>query len=176
MRWLCLALFLFDSPAMAETADEPADYRMDLYRAPVPETLQGATVVDDAAAHALWETGDVFFVDVYPRAPKPTNLPEGTIWREKKHHSIPKAVWLPNVGYGALADETHAYFKKNLTAGTAGNKDHPILFYCLAGCWMSWNAAKRALEYGYTDVYWYPDGTDGWDFSDYPLEPVDRAE
>ena len=27
---------------------------------------------------------------------------------------------------------------------------------------MSWNAAKRALTYGYNRVYWYPEGTDGW--------------
>ena len=27
---------------------------------------------------------------------------------------------------------------------------------------MSWNAAKRALSYGYSRVYWYPEGTDGW--------------
>ncbi|MEM7239896.1 MAG: PQQ-dependent catabolism-associated CXXCW motif protein, partial [Pseudomonadota bacterium] len=50
------------------------------------------------------------------------------------------------------------------------------LVFCLAGCWMSWNAAKRALEYGYTDVYWYPDGTDGWDFSGYELEEAERAD
>jgi hypothetical protein len=36
---------------------------------------------------------------------------------------------------------------------------------------MSWNAARRALEWGYTAVIWYPDGTDGWDFEDLPLEP-----
>jgi rhodanese-related sulfurtransferase len=34
---------------------------------------------------------------------------------------------------------------------------------------MSWNAAKRALSYGYTDVAWYPEGTDGWAFAGLPL-------
>jgi rhodanese-related sulfurtransferase len=28
---------------------------------------------------------------------------------------------------------------------------------------MSWNAAKRAAQYGYSQVYWYPDGSDGWE-------------
>ena len=37
---------------------------------------------------------------------------------------------------------------------------------------MSWNAAKRALEYGYSDVTWFPDGTDGWALQDYPTETV----
>jgi hypothetical protein len=27
---------------------------------------------------------------------------------------------------------------------------------------MSWNAAKRALEWGYKTVIWFPDGTDAW--------------
>jgi rhodanese-related sulfurtransferase len=37
---------------------------------------------------------------------------------------------------------------------------------------MSWNAAKRAMEYGYSNVTWYPEGTDGWAFQDYPQETV----
>ena len=37
------------------------------------------------------------------------------------------------------------------------------MFYCARNCWMSWNAARRAVvELGYTSVYWYPDGPDGW--------------
>ncbi|MBY8975684.1 PQQ-dependent catabolism-associated CXXCW motif protein [Rhodobacteraceae bacterium NNCM2] len=176
MRWLLLALLMIAPAAQAGNSDEPADYRMEAYRAPVPETLKGARVVDDEGARALWEAGGVAFIDVFPRAPKPENLPEGTIWREKDHYSIPGAIWLPNVGYGALAAETHAYFQRSLDAATKGNKDHPVLFFCLAGCWMSWNAGKRAQEYGYTNVIWYPDGTDGWDFVGYPLEPVERSE
>ncbi len=51
---------------------------------------------------------------------------------------------------------------------------HPVLFFCLAECWMSWNAAKRALEYGYSNVFWYPEGTDGWRFEEWPTQKVDR--
>ena len=35
---------------------------------------------------------------------------------------------------------------------------------------MSWNAAKRALELGYSDVAWYPEGTDGWLIAGLPLQ------
>ena len=28
---------------------------------------------------------------------------------------------------------------------------------------MSWNALQRAYEYGYTNLYWYKNGTDGWE-------------
>jgi PQQ-dependent catabolism-associated CXXCW motif protein len=36
-------------------------------------------------------------------------------------------------------------------------------------CWMSWNAAKRAVALGYARVHWYPDGTDGWAAAGLPL-------
>ncbi|MEO1138396.1 MAG: PQQ-dependent catabolism-associated CXXCW motif protein [Pseudomonadota bacterium] len=171
IRALALACLL-PVTAFAETPIEPEDYRNDHYRAPVPETLAGGTVVSTEEAHAIWLAGDTAFIDVLPRAPKPDNLPEGTIWREKPRASIPGTLWLPNVGYGQVADVTHDYFRAGLKKVTGGDKDKPILFFCLDECWMSWNAAKRALEYGHTQVYWFPEGTDGWDFEDFPLEEV----
>jgi rhodanese-related sulfurtransferase len=35
---------------------------------------------------------------------------------------------------------------------------------------MSWNAAKRALALGYSNVAWYREGTDGWLASGLPLQ------
>lgn len=172
------ALFAAVALASAARSDEapppePRDYRTEAYRAPVPETLAGATVVDADAAQALWEAGGTLFVDVLPRPPKPADLPEGTIWREKPRNSIPGAIWLPNVGYGALADVTDAWFRERLALATDGERDRPVLFFCLAECWMSWNAAKRAAsEYGYANVYWFPGGTDDWANALLPLEPV----
>jgi hypothetical protein len=37
---------------------------------------------------------------------------------------------------------------------------------------MSWNAIRRAASYGYTALYWYPDGTDGMRDWDVPLVPA----
>ncbi len=165
---------LLSGPALA--AEEPADYRNDDYRAPVPDTLKGATVLDDDAAYAVWKTDKALFVDVLPKPPKPQNLPKGTIWREPRRNGIPGAIWLPNIGYGRIHETVSAYFRDNLAARTDG-KDHPVVFYCLMDCWMSWNAARRAMQdYGYTHVFWYPAGTDGWEFADYPLEPVKPVE
>ena len=175
IRALALAAIL-PLAAGAETVREPEDYRMDHYRAPVPATLEGAVAVDSDAAYALWRSGAVGFVDVLPRPPKPEGLPEGTIWREKPRRSIPGAVWLPNVGYGAIAEVTDAYFREGLARVSAGDTDFPVVFFCLADCWMSWNAAKRALEYGYSRVFWFPEGTDGWEFEDYPTEVVEAEQ
>jgi PQQ-dependent catabolism-associated CXXCW motif protein len=57
---------------------------------------------------------------------------------------------------------------------TKGNTAHPIVLFCLRDCWMSWNAAKRALSYGYTAVSWFPDGSDGWTDLGRPLVRVDQ--
>ena len=153
-----------------EPPPEPADYRMKDYRTPVPLTLKGAEVVSDEAAHRLFQEKAAAFIDVMPFIPKPPNLPEGTIWRDKPRHNIPGSFWLPNVGYGRLPPEMAAYFERHLKEISKGQRAAALLFYCQKECWMSWNAAKRALEMGYSKVYWYPEGTDGWAATEGPLE------
>lgn len=163
-----LVALLAGLPGWGANVPEPEDFRQDQYRGPVPATLQGALVVETEAAFALWYSKRVAFIDVLPQAPRPEGLPEGTIWRDKPRHSIPGSLWLPNVGYGRIARVTADYFKAGLSFATKGDQSHPLVFFCLADCWMSWNSAKRAIEYGYSNVFWYPDGTDGWVFFDHP--------
>jgi len=141
---------------------EPLSYRLRNFREPTPATIQGGVTVTNKDAMRLWKTKRAVFIDVLPRADKPKNLPKGTIWRNKKRRNIPGGIWLVNVGYGKLNKEMDAYFRRNLSKITSQDKTRPVLFYCLAQCWMSWNAAKRAIECGYKTVYWYKDGTDGW--------------
>lgn len=150
---------------------EPAGYRMDQYKAPTPATLKGARVIDTAEAERLWRTKAALFVDVMPRDVKPANLPPGTLWRDKRRDDLPGSVWLPNVGYGALNAEMDAYFRTRLEALTDGHRDAAMVIYCQTDCWMSWNAAKRAIEeYGYSNIAWYPAGSDGWAKKGLPLE------
>lgn len=148
---------------------EPDGYRMDDYRAPVPATLSGASVVDTAEAVRLHDDG-VPFIDVLPRVPKPKNLPKGTLWRPEPRQNIPGSIWLVDTGYGELAPVMERYLFDGIERATGGDKAARILFYCKRDCWMSYNAAKRAVAGGYTSVYWYPDGTDGWSEAGRPLE------
>ena len=175
--WVWAVLLLTLTAGLTLTAQvaraqvpEPSDYRMDRFRAPVPATLQGATVLTTAQAKALIAREEVVLIDVLPRPPKPKGLKEGTIWRPPPRYNIAGTVWLANTGFGALSPEAEAYFKGNLERLTQGDRSRPVLIYCLADCWMSWNAAKRAVSYGYSQVYWYPEGTDGWAFEGLPLE------
>ena len=153
-----------------ETPPEPPDYRLDNYRAPTPATLSGARVVSTAEAHRLWSDKQAIFIDVLPQAPRPADLPETVLWRDKPRFDIPGSIWLPDTGYGALAPEVERYFLEGLARANVGDKGKPILFYCQRNCWMSWNAAKRALHSGYTNVIWYPEGTEGWSEEGYPFE------
>ncbi len=105
-----------------------------------------------------------------PRDVKPANLPAGTIWRDKKREHLPGSVWLPNVGYGILNAEVDGYFRRGLEEASGARRDTPLVFYCQTDCWMSWNAAKRAMEYGYTSVSWYPAGSDDWAKAGLPIE------
>ena len=158
---------------------EPDGYRSDNYRAPVPATLAGARVLETTEAEAIWRAKGGAFIDVLPRAPKPKNLPEGTVWRDMPRKNIPGSTWLPDTGYGVLPPAMDDYFQRGLARAARGDKAALLVIYCLADCWMSWNAAKRALAYGYANVAWYPDGTDGWERADLPLadsQPEPRGE
>jgi len=145
-----------------DATPEPGHYRTDHYRAPTPPTLAGARVITTAQAEMLWQDKAAFFVDVMPRAPRPPNLPPGTIWRDRPRLNIPGSIWLPDTGYGELAPVTAEYLRQNLERVTGGDRTKLLVIYCLRDCWMSWNAAKRILTMGYINVAWYPEGTDGW--------------
>lgn len=175
LAWMAaiLCLCLIAVPAGAQGVAEPPDYKLEDYRSPAPATLTGARVVTSQEAYKLWQGGAIF-IDVMPRPIKPADLPNDTLWRELKRETIPGSAWLPNVGYGQLPADVDGYFRRNLETLSAGDKAKPLLFFCMADCWMSWNAAKRALqEYGYTNVIWYPQGVDGWHFPDAPFVKVD---
>jgi PQQ-dependent catabolism-associated CXXCW motif protein len=164
---------------VAAAPPEPAGFRMDDYRAPTPETLQGAVVLSTEQAHAAWERHDALFIDVLPQVPRPPGLPASTIWRDKVRLDVPGSVWLPDTGYGELAPVMQQYFERGLEQATHSDRNRMLVFYCLANCWMSWNAAKRALALGYSHVAWYPDGTDGWAADHLPLEqrtPLERPQ
>ena len=174
-----VSTFALALPAHAqENAPAPEGYRTDNYRALVPATLAGARVLATGEAEAIWRAGAGVFIDVLPHAPKPQNLPAGTIWREKPRLNIPGSIWLPDTGYGTLAAATEDYLRHGLARAAGGNSATLLVIYCLTDCWMSWNAAKRALSYGYRNVAWYPEGTDGWQRADLPVaesQPEPRA-
>jgi PQQ-dependent catabolism-associated CXXCW motif protein len=178
-RWAVVLATALASAAAANARGEaappePSGYRMQDYRVATPATLAGARVVSTAEAAEMWKQGAAF-VDVLPHAPRPSKLPEGTIWREKLRLNVPGSIWLPDTGYGALSQATEDYLRKGLARITKGDHAKWLVIYCLRNCWMSWNAAKRALSMGYEHVAWYPEGTDGWQEAGLPLQDSEPA-
>jgi PQQ-dependent catabolism-associated CXXCW motif protein len=151
-----------DRTADAPSVPEPEGYRMERYLAPVPATLEGGTVVTTAELEQLIERERPVLIDVLQKTEaegEDADLP----WMQQAREDIPDSAWLPNVGYGELSAEVAEYFEANLEKLTAGDEARPIVFYSDANSWMSYNAAKRAIhELGYSNVYWYPEGVQGW--------------
>ena len=167
---LALMFYAHAVNASGASVEQPDGYRMDFYDSEVPAALDGASTVNAVEVRRLQETAGAVVIDVIPEQRHPEGLPENQIWLPVKHRGIPGAIWLPDTGYGALSEVTEIYFKRHLRAATGANKDHPLVFYCRADCWMSWNAAKRALGYGYTNVHWFSEGTDGWMLESFEFE------
>ena len=74
---------------------------------------------------------------------------------------------------GSFNDQIQQQFSQMLTQGTQGRKDMPLVFYCLSTqCWMSYNAALRAINAGFTNVLWYRGGIEAWQAAGFPLQPA----
>ena len=161
--------------ALPEGVDPDTGFRMGRYRAAVPDSNPGTEVVDTKRAFELYDSGLVQFIDVYPPRGLGADPIDGNWMTNEVHESMPGATWLPEVGRGFVEQEHIDYFERNLVQLTDADKTRPILFYCTSDCWQSWNAARRALQWGYKTVFWYPPGTDGWQQAGHPLvvlEPV----
>lgn len=164
-----LAIWLAGGVAAYAAPPEPSGYRMDNYKAPTPATVAGGTALGTEAAVRLWTEGGAAWIDVLAAPHRPANLPPAAVWMPVARRDIPGSLWLPDVGRGELNAVIEAYFRTNLERATGHRRDHPVVFYCLADCWMSWNAAKRTAGWGYTRVFWYRDGTDGWAAAKLPM-------
>jgi len=72
---------------------------------------------------------------------------------------------------GTFKDQTQQQFAQFLQQATGGNKQHPIVLYCLSPeCWMSYNASLRAINLGYTNVLWYRGGIEAWKKAGLPVQ------
>src|SRR5690606_17868416 len=144
-----------------QTVAEPAGYRTDNCRAPVPAGLTCARTANLAGLPALLAKGEVPLADVIPAQPKPSARPANATRDEPASDTIKGAVWLANMGYGRLTESEEKAFKEELLR-RAGSLDRPIVMFCEPDCWMSWNAAKRALSYGFRNIIWFPGGVTAW--------------
>lgn len=71
---------------------------------------------------------------------------------------------------GDFNDQTQQGFGQFLQQVTGGNQDAALVFYCASSqCWMSYNAALRAINLGYRNVLWYRGGIEAWSYAGLPM-------
>lgn len=124
---------------------------------PTPAEIPGGQLITTLGLHALLGRGDVrpLVFDV---------LGAGEM--------LPGA--LPAVAAaaaGQFSDPLQQQFGQYLSQATQGNRDTPLVFYCQGlQCWMSYNAAMRAIRLGYRNVLWYRGGLEAWKYAGLPVQ------
>lgn len=133
------------------------DIRKNNLHAPTPTTIPGGTVLTTYQLQTRLANND---------KPVVINVVGG-----KTIDQIPGSVWLNGAGLGSDFDDlTQERLRKHLDKPTAGNPQRTLIFYCLsAECWLSYNAALRAIRLGYTHVSWYRGGSEAWKAARLPV-------
>lgn len=168
----CMGALLALSPALSAEFDDATGYRIERYRTPVDRPVEGGATVSIDEVDRLRADHAAALIDVMP-ARAGYDTASGRWLLVDPHQNIPDSIWLPEVGRGVLEPRLAAYFVDALKRLRAESPQRPLVFYCMADCWMSWNAVKRAASLGLHDLYWFPEGSDGWRDADRALVPGD---
>ncbi|HLY55415.1 MAG TPA: caspase family protein [Stellaceae bacterium] len=92
-----------------------------------------------------------------------------------EHQTIQGAVWMPFAGLAATTpDEATTRLGQVLDHMTKKDHTKPLVFFCSrVTCWAGYNAALRAIQLGYRNVYWYRGGLAAWNEAGQPMgKPV----
>jgi PQQ-dependent catabolism-associated CXXCW motif protein len=157
---LILAAGVRAQPATGENgyADESRDWgvaptnqlRQQPYHGPTPLEIPGAQVMRTRQLQAMLAgPASPILIDVLS---------------DPGHLTLAGAVWLSGAGRGAnFLDPVQSVLTHLLRQLTGGDKSRPMVFFCAsAECWLSYNAALRAVAAGYSRVYWYRGGVEAW--------------
>lgn len=124
---------------------------------PTPASIPGGQLVTTKGLAALVQGRPAPFVlfDVLGQA-------------ESLPNALP-AAWLSQAG--SFDDAVQQQAAQLLAQQTQGRKDVALVFYCLSReCWLSYNAALRAIAAGYTNVLWYRGGIEAWKAAGLPTQ------
>lgn len=124
---------------------------------PTPSSLPGGQVVTTRGLASLMQARQAPFV-VFDVLGGSESLP----------NALP-AAWLAQSG--SFDDTVQQQAAQLFAQQTQGRKDVALVFYCLSReCWMSYNAALRAVAAGYANVLWYRGGLEAWKGAGLPTQ------
>jgi PQQ-dependent catabolism-associated CXXCW motif protein len=141
---------------------EPSGFWTGPINSPVPKTLSGGKVIHTRKLAQLLKASSAVVVDVSNAPRRPDNLAPTSTWLPLPHPAIPGAIWIPGAGLGEPPVAVDKFYRERLAQATGNDLGRTVVLYCHEKCWLSWNGAKRAIQYGYRNVYWFPDGIEGW--------------
>ncbi|MCC7484977.1 MAG: hypothetical protein IT529_08280 [Burkholderiales bacterium] len=119
------------------------------YHAPTPREIPGGRVV------TTYELSRML-----AREPRPYLI---DVLGGGAHRTPIGAFWMVGAGAGDLGKEEVDRFLRALANFAAGDRNRAMVFLCVdAECWLSYNAALRAIAAGYTNVMWYRGGVAAW--------------
>lgn len=173
-----LAVLLPGGPATArqdgsnaEAALFDADgYRIARYRSPIRTDPRPAPHLSLSAALALEPGRDALFVDVMPVEGGVRDPATGQWTLSEEHLTIPGAEWYPETGRAPVDGDLWRALETRVRAARRKGPHYPVILFCRADCWMSWNAARRLAESGIDNIWWLAEGTDGWHAAGRELE------
>lgn len=115
--------------------------------APTPTQIPGGRVIGTAELRPLVANNQVLLIDV---------LGGG--------QTLPNAIDAAGMGSpGDYPDQTQPQAEQFLNQVTRGNNQAPLVMFCSDPmCWLSYNAALRAIHAGYQQVMWYRGGLAAW--------------
>lgn len=157
--------------AEARFAEEDRDWgvaatsqlRQPPYHAPTPREIPGAKLVYTRELQGLLAGPNrPLLIDVLS---------------EEGHETLAGAIWLGGSGRGEnFSDPVQRNLTPLLARLSAGDKAKPMVFFCAGPqCWLSYNAALRAVAAGYTNIYWYRGGIDAWTDAELPTATIVEA-
>ncbi len=156
------------SPAPAQIPSEDHDWtvpptsqlRQPPYSAPTPLVIPGGLRITTPELSAMLEV---------PPLPILIDVASGN-----EHVTLQGAYWLPGAGRGLnFIDDVQGSLSRFLEQVTEGNRNRALVFFCVnLECWLSYNAALRAVSAGYTTVYWYRGGLVAWQSGGRRLVPM----
>lgn len=130
------------------------------YHGPTPRQIPGGRVVTTGELQKLLEQERrPFLIDVLGGGVHPT---------------IAGAFWMLGSGAGDFSKDEEKRFAKAIAAFAGGDKGRPLVFFCVdTECWLSYNAALRAIRLGYSNVMWYRGGISAWSAAELPMAQSD---
>ena len=130
------------------------------YHGPTPRTIPGGRIVRTTELRSMLDGGSPpYLIDVLGG---------------QGHRTIRGAFWLRGAGAGDLSADESRRFVNAVAKFAAGDKSRPLVFFCAdRECWLSYNAALRAIAEGYTNIMWYRGGLAAWLHAGFPMSKAE---